>query len=162
MNASVSIVLWRFCLDGHAASPAEAFSGDGAAGGAGRWNHEGRRVVYCATSQAVALLEVLVDLPQGDVPQLSLFRAEVPDGLASESVAAHALPKSWRATPPPRELRDLGARWLDARRSVMLVVPSAIVPEETNVLLSPDHDDFERIAIAGPFAFDLDPRLLRR
>ncbi len=155
------MVLWRFCLDGAAKSAADAFSGDGSARGAGRWNHAGKRVVYCARSQAVALLEVLVALPRGDVPRLSLFRAEVPDDVAIESIGSEALPAAWRATPPPRELQDLGASWLDRGRAALLVVPSAIVPDEPNILVSPEHGDFSRIAVAGPFPFELDPRLLR-
>lgn len=157
----MSLVLWRFCLDGAAKTAADAFSGDGSSRKAGRWNPAGKRVVYCALSQAVALLEVLVDLPRGDVPRLSLFRAEVPDGVVRETVRHDALPPCWRATPPPRELQDLGAAWIDRRGAALLVVPSAIVPEEPNVLLSPEHGDFSRVAVAGPFPFDLDPRLLR-
>jgi RES domain-containing protein len=161
-RACVSLVLWRICLDHAASNAAEAFSGIGAAKDGGRWHHEGRRVVYCSTSQSAALLEVLADLPRGEIPRLTLFRAEVPDDVVREEIAASALPAGWRGTPPPRSLRDLGASWLDRRRAAMLVVPSAIIPDEPNVLLSPLHDDFRRIALDGPFALEPDPRFFDR
>lgn len=158
----VSLVLWRICLNHAASNVAEAFSGIGAAKDGGRWHHEGRRVVYCSASQSAALLEVLAELPRGEVPRLTLFRAEVPDELAREQIAAEALPARWRDTPPPRALRELGAGWLDRRRAAILVVPSVIVPDEPNVLLSPQHDDFRRIALDGPFDFEPDPRFFER
>jgi RES domain-containing protein len=95
------------------------------------------------------------------VPRLSLFRAEVPADVVTETIGSEALPAEWRATPPPRELQELGGSWLDRGRAALLVVPSAIVPDEPNVLVSPEHRDFSRIAVEGPFPFELDPRLVR-
>ena len=158
----VSLVLWRICLDHAASNAAEAFSGIGAAKDGGRWHHEGRRVVYCSATQSAALLEVLAELPRGEIPKLTLFRAEVPEDVVREHIEASTLPAGWRDTPAPRALRDLGTAWLDRGRAPMLVVPSAIVPDEPNILLSPQHADFRRIELDGPFAFVPDRRFFDR
>jgi RES domain-containing protein len=72
------------------------------------------------------------------------------------------LPPDWRTYPAPDRLKDLGTAWIRDGRTVALVVPSAIIPREHNVLLNPVHPDFPRIRIgpASPFAFD--PRLWKR
>lgn len=54
-----------------------------------------------------------------------------------EGRLAHA----WRQTPAPAERR---------RREVILVVPSALAPDETNWLLNPEHPDFSRVRIHPP------------
>ena len=89
-------------------------------------------------------------------------RVRPADGIACETVARADLPEGWRDTPPPEELREFGTRWLEARRAAVLFVPSAIVPDEPNVLLSPDHPHFARVTTRGPLPFDVDPRLMRR
>ena len=43
----------------------------------------------------------------------------------------------------------------------MLVVPSAIVPAESNYLLNPLHRDFKRIKIGKPTTVETDLRLIR-
>src|SRR5271166_3781436 len=56
----------------------------------------------------------------------------------------------------PDDTVAVGDDWLASRRSAVLSVPSAIVPESRNLLLNPVHPDAERASIAAvrPFAFD--------
>jgi RES domain-containing protein len=44
-------------------------------------------------------------------------------------------------------------RWLRKRASAALRVPSAIIPEEHNVVLNVDHIDFGRIEFGPPSKF---------
>ena len=53
---------------------------------------------------------------------------------------------------------DLGARWYEAGETAVLIVPSAIVTEECNVLLNPGHRDFAKVPRARPRPFRLDTR----
>jgi RES domain-containing protein len=57
---------------------------------------------------------------------------------------------------------EIGDRWAQERRSVVLALASAISPADTNFLLNPAHPDFKRIRIAPPIDYDFDPRLLGR
>ena len=61
--------------------------GLGGAYSASRWNHLGRRIVYCAEHPALAMLEMLVHFDLEDLPQTyQLLEIDVPDGLVAEPV----------------------------------------------------------------------------
>ena len=51
--------------------------------------------------------------------------------------------------------------WFNSGDSVILAVPSVIVPVETNYLINPLHSDFEKIKIRGPEQFEYDQRLVK-
>ena len=84
-------------------------------------------------------------------------RARRPEPLAEPD----ELPAGWRSYPPAPALADLGRTWLVARTSAVLLVPSAVVPNEWNAVLDPTHPDFARIAIGEPADFPVDRRLTR-
>lgn len=56
------------------------------------------------------------------------------------------LPVGWDANPEGLVSRHLGLSWLHAGASLLLVVPSVIVPEEDNVLINPAHPDSARVS----------------
>ena len=121
----------------------------------------GTPVVYCSESRALAALEQLVHLHRNRLPPHFLcFGVEIPADVARAEVDTEALPTEWRHQPGPPELRDIGTRWADARESVVLQVPSAVVPGEHNFLLNPRHPDFTRLAIDAPEPFAFDERLV--
>jgi RES domain-containing protein len=51
--------------------------------------------------------------------------------------------------------------WAQSGESVVLAVPSAIIPIEFNYLINPQHPDIHQISIGNPQAFLFDKRLLR-
>lgn len=137
-----------------------AFDGEGARLFGGRWNVRGSAVVYTAESLALAALEFLVHLEPSEEPaDLVAVPANIPHTVAVERVAVSALPRDWRRSPPPDALAEIGATWLARRRTAVLIVPSAIVPEERDYLLNPAHPDFGAITVGRPRRFALDPRL---
>ena len=138
-----------------------AFDGEGARRHGGRWNRKGVPVVYTAGSQALALLEMLVQ----DEPlraRYVVIAADLPEDLAIERVRPADLPADWPSPGQREALRDICGRWLARGRSAVLAVPSAVVPAETNYLLNPVHAEFRRIRIGQPEPFDTDLRLLDR
>jgi RES domain-containing protein len=127
----------------------------------GRWHHPGTPVVYCSESRALAALEQLVHLHRNRLPpNFACFPVEIPDGLAIREVRIEDLPAEWRHQPGTPELRDIGTGWAEAGETVVLRVPSAVVPGEHNFLLNPRHPDFGRLAIGDPEPFVLDERLV--
>lgn len=150
---------WRIC---RAAFVRGAFSGRGAADHGGRWNRPGIPVVYTSSSLSLAALEYLVNIDVPDLPSdLVAIPAEIPAGIATRRVDARDLPSSWRSCPAPGALQMVGERWVRKGESAVLFVPSAVIPEESNILLNPAHPDFVRIRIGKPKSFALDPRLRR-
>jgi RES domain-containing protein len=88
--------------------------------------------------------------------------ADVPDDVSRTELGIATLPAGWRAFPAPEILADLGTRWLRSGRSAVLLVPSALVPQERNYLLNPAHPEFRRIRIRRAEPFSFDPRMWKR
>lgn len=149
--------VWRICKRRHA-----AFDGEGARIAGGRWNRRGTAVVYVSETLSLAALELLVHCDPVLLPgDLVSIRAEIPDGLEITRVEVDALPRGWRRSPPPDALAAIGSDWARRASTAALSVPSALVPGERNLLLSPAHPDFRRIRVGKPDFFSLDPRLAR-
>lgn len=138
----------------------QLFSGAGGLFAHGRWTPRGRPVVYTSGSISLAVLEYTVNYRQrGWVPASVLGRAKIPNSVAIKTVRSADLPADWFSASPPASLLDIGGDWLERGATAVLKVPSAVVPEEWNYLLNPQHAHFRRIGIAPPEPFSFDRRL---
>jgi RES domain-containing protein len=150
------LLAWRLCASHRLPL---AFSGEGAARRAGRWNSPGVRVIYCAESRSLAALEVLVHVTDpallGAIEWVCL-PAVFPASLLETPTR---FPDSWRTFPHPPQTQEFGAAWARELRSAALRVPSAVVPGEFNYLLNPLHADFKRVKIGKAESFSFDARL---
>lgn len=145
--------LFRLTKSRHAA---KAFSGDGARLFGGRWNPKNVALAYTSESRALAVIESLVHLDPEDMADFVFVPAEIEEQFV-DTFDMSALPSDW--TSRESSAREAGAAWVASLRSLALRVPSAVIPQEHNVLLNPAHPDFSRLVVGGvePFAFD--PRL---
>lgn len=151
------MIVWRLSLSRHLKA---AFSGEGTRRYGGRWNSPGRPLVYTSSSLALASLELLVHLSDQDLPgDLFAIPAEIPGSTEVRILQPAGLPKNWRATPAPNRCRDLGDAWLAAAETAVLSVPSALVPQERNLLLNPLHPAMRGVVFGKAERFRLDPRL---
>ena len=117
-------------------------------------------MVYAAATLCLAALERFVGMDAEDeMEQLVEIALDIPDDLATIAVAVSALPKDWRATPPPADLAHIGDEWVKGRRAAVLSVPSVVIPQERNYVMNPRHPGFGRIRPAPPEAFSYDPRM---
>lgn len=149
---------WRICRQGYAA---DAASGEGARLYGGRWNSRGVRVVYASTSLALAAMETFVNLEPNLRPaDLLSIEGEIPDVLEIGRLDPNTLPKHWHET-RGESLRQFGDDWIRAGWSVALLVPSAAIRGEWNVLLNPAHPEFSKIQFRGPTPFEFDVRMFR-
>jgi RES domain-containing protein len=152
------ITAWRLVKSRHAAA---AFDGEGARLHGGRWNSPGTRVAYASDSIALAALEVLAHLQSTAVLQAySLVSLSFPEKTV-EVLQATALPARWRRFPSPPENHAIGDQWVAEGRSLILQVPSAIIPTAANFLINPSHPDFGELVIGRPERFAFDARLLK-
>lgn len=152
------LTVWRLTTARFAKS---AFSGEGARLYAGRWHRKGVPLVYTASSQSLAMLEMLVQ----DEPlraRYVMIEARVPKTVTIERIEIDDLPSNWRDIAAREKLQALGTEWARKRSSAVLAVPSAIIPGERNYLLNPRHPDFRRIRIGTPQRFETDLRLINR
>ena len=139
---------------------ANDLSGMGAKLYGGRWNSEGKAMLYTASSRALAILEVLVHLQPLIVPDnFCLTEIEVPDGEVA-TVDIDLLPDNWQDVDPPLILRDFGNFFLKKQEHLLMRVPSSIVPDEYNYLLNPLHPDADKVKLIKRLPFRFDQRLL--
>lgn len=135
--------------------------GEGARRFGGRWNTPGRPVVYTSETLALSVLEMLVhfdsDLAPGDY---TAFRIFVPDEIACEEVRREHLPEGWHRSAACRACRNAGDAWLDRRTAAVLKVPTAVIPQGSNLLINPNHGDATTIRVVSGVPFAFDSRLL--
>lgn len=85
---------------------------------------------------------------------------EISDDVRPEVIALHSLPSNWRKKPAPSKLADLGTAWAQAKRSLLLRVPSAVVEHEFNILINPAHPDMPRVAVVNVEKLTINDHLL--
>jgi RES domain-containing protein len=158
---SVAITLWRIAAD----TPryeAHDLTGKGAHKTGGRWNRVGTPMLYCSTSRALACLETLVHLAKKPLP-LNRFLVEVAvpgdawDGAVELDLTGHV---GWDAEPAGKVSLDWGTAWAGAGATLVARVPSAIVPEEFNVLINPLHGDIAQVRARKVRNWTYDARLV--
>ncbi len=138
---------------------ATAMDGEGARLYGGRWNPVGIPVVYLAESRSLAALEMLAHLtPKSRRLRFSLIEVSFPKSCI-EDLAPSALPENWQDDQAPDSLKLIGAEWVKSESSVVLRVPSAIVPAESNLLLNSRHTDFTKLRMSTPEDWQFDHRL---
>ncbi len=133
------------------------FSGEGARLFGGRWNSPGRPAIYCGESFAICMLERLVyarigRLPEGD----RWISVEIEDRLLERFAPARPFP-FW--SEDVRATRAYGDRWLAERRSLALLVPSAVTRIDRNLVINPEHPAFPSLVPSEPREVLWDPRL---
>lgn len=117
-------------------------------------------MVYASATLSLAALERFVHTdPDLEAPDLVAIAVDLDHTMPTETVTAAQLPADWRAYPAPDSLAHVGERWATAARTAILIVPSAIIPNEQNFILNPSHPDFARLKIGPPEPFSFDPRM---
>ena len=124
---------------------------------AGRWHSVGRPVVYLAEHPALALLETLVHLDIETIDELpdmyKLLKVELADP-PSLIVLEEALEDEAAS-------RQLGDDWLRGGHSLLLQVPSVLVPESSNFLFNPSHIDAAKAQILANHDWPFDKRFVK-
>jgi len=139
---------------------ARDLSGVGAALDGGRWNDVDVPALYMGLSAAICCLETFVHTTRYPALPLKITRFVLPDDetLYLEPNPSE-LPKGWQAIPPDRPSMMFGAKWLQAKTHLGLIVPSAVLPLERNVVLNPKHPAIEAVRVDEVFNFMYDERM---
>ena len=126
-----------------------------------RWNSLNTRIVYTADSRALATLEVSVHLDLSEDLPLDRFyvEIEIPDNIAIQEVNSNDLPPEWNSKPPTLITQTIGDDFVYYNDTAVLKVPSAVVPEEFNYLINPNHEDASKIKIISTKKMIFDSRL---
>ena len=134
-----------------------------ASGLAGRWNHDGQRVLYASATRSLAALEQLANR-SGLIlnSPYSVMIIEVSDSINSlRAISPEMLSSDWRRFSGYGRLQEVGADWYRRVESLFLRVPSVLVPQEYNYLIHTLHPDFgTQVRLVGVEAFDWDNRFV--
>ena len=119
-----------------------------ASGLAGRWNGNGRKVIYCAESIALAFLENMVRRQGvGFNDDFMTMILDIPDDLGVQTVTPKQLPAGWRSITDYSKCQPIGNAWYDGGAVPLLKVPSAVLPESSNLVINSLHSDFKKIKL---------------
>lgn len=156
------MIVWRIATD----TPdytADDLSGTGAKNTGGRWNRPKLlAVLYCANTPSLACLETLAHLGASSLPlNRYLVEIDIPDPVwkIRQTHMQHSMPVGWDAIPAGKVSLNFGDAWLRACKTAVMVVPSAIVPEDSVILINPQHPDSVKITSRKIRKWLYDPRL---
>ncbi len=121
-----------------------------ASGKAARWNKEGQFVLYASEHRSLAALEMVVHraaIQSALSYQTMVITLSDNDHLYT-TLQLKDLPPNWRETAAPSLLQKIGSKWYEANQSLVLKVPSVIVPQEFNFLINAKHPYFTKKMVA--------------
>ncbi len=139
--------------------PKTPLDGEGSFRFGGRWSSHGVRIAYTAEHLSLAMIEYFVHIDANDPPKdLVVVAADIPDGVSRLVLGPRQLPSNWRQVPAPPCLANIGNSFAAERKNAVLVLPSALVPSESNWLINPLHAEFAEMQVHPPEPFRYDAR----
>ncbi len=132
-------------------------------GTANRWNIRGQHVIYTGSSRSLASLELIVH--KGAVVPNDEYRVMVisiaDDDYLIKQLQIKDLPTNWRTFSAYPILQRIGSSWITNQESLVLKVPSAVIPYEYNYMINTEHPQFSsKVHLARTEDFFWDSRLL--
>ncbi len=154
------VTTYRICKAKHVAT---WFDSEGALRFGGRWNSRATRILYTAESLSLAALEMLVHLNNEEILlAYSFATAEFEESLILPVEEFCSLPENWSASPAPLEIQRIGDEWARAQASVVLKVPTSVLPVEFNYLINVEHPEFSKVKLGKPQTLTFDERLYKK
>jgi RES domain-containing protein len=133
-------------------------SGKGAALYGGRWNSKGVYVLYASLTASLALLENRVHMSRMPGEDYCLGTLVIPDEKIT-SISIKDLPAEWSRYPSPASLKKIGDDFISENKFLGMKIPSAILPEENNLLINPSHPDMKKVKLINSRSITIDERL---
>lgn len=132
-------------------------------GSANRWNLKGQHVLYTGSSRSLSSLELVVH--KGAVKPTLTYKVMVisiaDDDHLTKQIQVKDLPANWRSFAGYSILQNIGSHWYEAQDSLILKVPSAVIPMEYNYMINTEHPDFlANVSLVRTEDYFWDSRLL--
>lgn len=133
-----------------------------ASGYANRWNMDGQMVIYAASSRALATLELLVNRsnikPDEDYLMMVISLSVSEDDI--QEIKLGNLPEHRQSLSAYNLLQRQGSAWYKNQESLVLRLPSAVIPQEHNYMINTKHPDFaDKVSLIRKEAYFWDQRL---
>lgn len=134
-----------------------------ASGIANRWNKKDEFVIYTSSSRALSTLELVVHrahIQIDDSYLLLIISLNISDDDIM-TIDSSDLPENWKSIQCYPALQAIGSEWYRSYSSLVLKVPSSIIPQEYNYIIHTAHPDFKtKVSILEREKFTWDRRLL--
>lgn len=131
-------------------------------GSANRWNFDSEYVIYTGSSRSLSTLELVVHrnstkkLPDYEVMIISIADEED----LFEQIQIKTLPTNWRSFESYYKLQKIGSEWYKKQSSLVLKVPSAVIPKEYNYIINTKQPLFtSKISLVRNEEYFFDERL---
>lgn len=120
----------------------------------------GNAAIYTSEHLSLAVLEIIVHAPKSEqrLAARAVSALTIPDALI-EVIPPKFVPERFGPRTAYSLTQTIGDDWLKGKRSVALLVPTAIVPREHNLVLNPAHPDFAKCQWSAFEPIELDSRL---
>lgn len=131
-------------------------------GVANRWNKNEEFVIYSAEAISLATLELAahrnaIEINSGY--KLLFINLDISEHNITE-LKEDALPINWKSIESYPALQNLGSQWYLEKKSLILKVPSALIPWEHNYIINVNHPDLsKKVSILSTEDFSWDHRL---
>ena len=117
-----------------------------ASGRSARWNKDNQFVLYTGQVRSLSALELVVHKSsivtslQYEVMVISIADEEE----LYTRIQIKDLSPGWRDSKAYPILQDIGSDWYTSNKSLILQVPSVIIPQEFNYIININHPDFKK------------------
>jgi len=133
-----------------------------ASGRPNRWNKKGEFVIYAGSSRSLSTLELIVH--RSAIQPAIEYRVVVlsisDDPNLYQTFSPNQLPHNWKNIIAYPYLQQMGSQWYKNQESLLLKVPSAIIPFEYNYILNTTHSAFnEHVQLVRNERYFWDERL---
>ncbi|MCO5235301.1 MAG: RES family NAD+ phosphorylase [Chitinophagaceae bacterium] len=134
-----------------------------ASGVANRWNKDEEYVIYVGSSISLSVLEMVAH--RNTIQANGNYRLLVIEVNATRKditeIQVKDLPANRRSIHSYPALQQIGSDWYRQNKTLLLEVPSALVPSEKNYLINTRHPAFhEKVKLLRTEDFGWDQRLL--
>ncbi len=120
-------------------------------------------MLYTAGSLSLATLEMLVHLNNEEILlAYSFATTEFDERLILPVEEFCSLPENWSDSPAPLGIQQIGDEWAHEQVSVVLKVPTSVLPVEFNYLINIEHPEFSKVKLGEPQTFTFDERLYKK
>lgn len=134
-----------------------------ASGVANRWNKKDEFVLYTGSSVSLAALELIAhrnSIQTSEVYKLLFIEIKFTSKDIT-TIDIKTLPTNWKSIHSYPVLQQIGSKWYQNKKSLLMEVPSVLVPQEKNYLINTKHPAFkEKVRLIKAEDFTWDFRLL--
>ncbi|MEO8408631.1 MAG: RES family NAD+ phosphorylase [Oxalobacteraceae bacterium] len=135
---------------------------DGTRVNGGRWNPIGFPVLYAGSTIEISALEKFIHLAGVVHPALKLVSVDVPDDPALVFRPQRAdFPADWSELPVSTGAQNFGREWIDLASHLVMLVPSAVIPEAMNAVINPAHPEYRNVKLEIVRNFTFDGRMFK-